>query len=423
MLSRRTFTQAIAAAAALVTVPAQADERVIGDDAIRDILRRRIDAQKRSVGMAVGVVCERHRRFVNWGRARLADPEPVTSDTVFEIGSITKVFTALLLANMVRHGEVAFDDPVIRHLPGDFKLPDHGRPITLADLATHTAGLPRMPVFGGEPFSMAWRQNLARYTTAEFKNWLAAGHPALLRLSRSKLHKILRQGELRPHKIRYYVEKRDPDFEIKMASVLHVYKEVEIANEYRRTEGGRQLGMVTISYDEKPGIQALATTTPDRPPVVGTHPGHLRDGEYVRLGTVSLLAGLDLHSGRVTETVSDTHNSSDFIAFLQKLDRAYPEHHQIRLVLDNHSAHISKETRGYLQTMPQRFVFVFTPKHGSWLNLIENQFSKMTRTMLRGIRVDSKQELIDRIHQYFEEINAAPVVFRWKYKLEEIIIV
>src|SRR6202163_3615677 len=252
---------------------------------------------------------------------------------------------------------------------------------------------------------------------------VAAGHPALLKLSRSKLHKILRQGELRPHKIRYYVEKRDPDFEIKMASVLHVYKEVEIVNEYRRGEAARQLGMVTISYDEKPGIQALATTTPDRPPVVGTHPSHLRDGEYVRLGTVSLLAGLDLHSGRVTETVSDTHNSGNFIAFLQKLDSAYPEHHQIRLVLDNHSAHISKETRGYLQTMPQRFVFVFTPKHGSWLNLIENQFSKMTRTMLRGIRVASKQELIDRIHQYFEEINSAPVVFRWKYKMDEVIIV
>jgi transposase len=252
---------------------------------------------------------------------------------------------------------------------------------------------------------------------------VAAGHPALLKLSRSKLHKILQQGELRPHKIRYYVEKRDPDFAIKMASVLHVYKEVEIVNEYHRGDAGRQRGMVTISYDEKPGIQALATTTPDRPPVVGTHPSHLRDDEYIRLGTVSLLAGLDLHSGRVIETVSDTHNSADFIAFLRRLDSAYPEHHQIRLILDNHSAHISKETRGYLQTIPQRFVFVFTPTHGSWLNLIENQFSKMTRTMLRGIRVASKQELIDRIHQYFEEINAAPVVFRWKYKMDETIIV
>ena len=251
----------------------------------------------------------------------------------------------------------------------------------------------------------------------------AAGHPALGKLSRSKLHKILRQGELRPHRIRYYVEKRDADFETKMAQVLHVYKEVEIVNAYRPGEAGRRLGMVTISYDEKPGIQALATTTPDRPPVFGTHPGHLRDYEYVRLGTVSLLAGLDLHTGRVIETVSDTHNSSDFIAFLEKLDRAYPEHHQIRLVLDNHSAHISKETRGYLDTLPQRFVFVFTPTHGSWLNLIENQFSKMTRTMLRGIRVTSKQELIDRIHQYFDEINADPVVFHWKYKMDETIIV
>ena len=252
---------------------------------------------------------------------------------------------------------------------------------------------------------------------------VAAGHPALRQLSRSKLHKILRQDELRPHKIRYYVEKRDVAFAVKMANVLHVYKEVEIVNAYRRGEAGRQLGIVTISYDEKPGIQALAVTTPDRPPVPGLYPSHLRDYEYVRLGTVSLLAGLDLHSGRVIETVSDTHNSADFIAFLKKLDSAYPEHHQIRLVLDNHSAHISKETRGYLQTMPQRFVFVFTPTHGSWLNLIESQFSKMTRTMLRGIRVASKQELIDRIHQYFEEINAAPVVYRWKYKMDEMAIV
>ena len=164
-------------------------------------------------------------------------------------------------------------------------------------------------------------------------------------------------------------------------------------------------------------------TTPDRPPVVGQHPSHLRDYEYERLGTVSLLAGLDLHTGRVIETISDTHNSADFIAFLQKLDATYTEHQKIRLVLDNHSAHISKETRNYLETVPQRFAFVFTPKHGSWLNLIENQFSKMTRSMLRGIRVASKQELIDRIHQYFEEINADPVVFRWKYKMDEVYIV
>ncbi len=205
-----------------------------------------------------------------------------------------------------------------------------------------------------------------------------------------------------------------------MANVLHVYKEVEIVNEYRQGQTGPELNMVTISYDEKPGIQALAVTTPDRPPVVGQYDSHLRDYEYIRLGTVSLLAGLDLHSGRVIETISDTHKSADFIAFLKKLDATYAPTQTIRLVLDNHSAHISKETRGYLDTVPQRFVFVFTPTHGSWLNLIENQFSKMTRTMLREIRVASKQELIDRIHKYFEEINADPVIFRWKYAMDEI---
>ena len=302
------------------------------------------------------------------------------------------------------------------------ELPRPGRPRQLTDDAVvwvqHCAC--QKPKELGYSYEL-WTYKLL--TAHVRQHCVAAGHPALQTLSRSKLHKILRQAELRPHKIRYYVECRDLDFEAKMAIVLHIYKEVEIVNEYRQGEAGRKLEMVTISYDEKPGIQALAVTTLDRPPVVGTHPSHLRDYEYKRLGTVSLLAGLDLHSGKVIETVSDTHKSADFIAFLKKLEAVYPAPQKIRLVLDNHSAHISKETRAYLDTVPGRFLFVFTPTHGSWLNLIENQFSKMTRTMLRGIRVASKQELIDRIHQYFEEINAAPVAFRWKYKMDETIIV
>jgi transposase len=302
------------------------------------------------------------------------------------------------------------------------ELPRPGRPRQLTDDAVvwvqHCAC--QKPKELGYSYEL-WTYKLL--TAHVRQHCAAAGHPALRTLSRSKLHKILRQAELRPHKIRYYVECRDLDFEAKMAIVLHIYKEVEVVNEYRQGEAGRQLETVTISYDEKPGIQALGVTTRDRPPVVGTHASHLRDYEYKRLGTVSLLAGLDLHSGKVIETVSDTHRSADFIAFLKKLEEAYPAPQKIRLVLDNHSAHISKETRNYLDTVPGRFLFVFTPTHGSWLNLIENQFSKMTRTMLRGIRVASKQELIDRIHQYFEEINAAPVVFRWKYKMDETVIV
>jgi transposase len=247
-----------------------------------------------------------------------------------------------------------------------------------------------------------------------------AGHPSLTELSRSKLHRILTQGEIRPHKIRYYVERRDPEFEPKMVTVLHVYKEVEVVNAGLAEGTLTEPDIVTISYDEKPGIQALATTTPDRPPKPNQFASHLRDGEYIRLGTVSLLAGLDLHTGRVTEIVRDRHASADFIELLGKLDASYPAQARIRLLLDNHSAHTSKETQSWLNLHPQRFEFVFTPKHGSWLNIVETMFSKMARSMLRGIRVATKQELIDRIHLYFAEINADPVIFRWKYKMDEI---
>jgi transposase len=251
------------------------------------------------------------------------------------------------------------------------------------------------------------------------KHCLAANHPSLLELSRSKLHRILTQGEVLPHRVRYYVERRDPEFDRKMIEVLHVYKEVEIVNAGLMEGTLKEPSTVTISYDEKPGIQALARTAPDRPPAPHQYPTHLRDYEYKRLGTVSLLAGLDLHTGRVTEIVRDRHASVDFIALLTKLDAEYPAQARIRLLLDNHSAHISKETQAYLRLHPQRFEFVFTPKHGSWLNIVETMFSKMARTMLRGIRVATKQELIDRIHLYFAEVNADPVIFRWKYKMGE----
>jgi len=101
-----------------------------------------------------------------------------------------------------------------------------------------------------------------------------------------------------------------------MVTVLHVYKEVEIVNAALAEGTLKEPATVTISYDEKPGIQALATTTPDRPPKPMSSPAMVRDYEYKRLGTVSLLAGLDLHTGPRDELVRDHHASADFIALL-----------------------------------------------------------------------------------------------------------
>ena len=105
---------------------------------------------------------------------------------------------------------------------------------------------------------------------------------------------------------------------------------------------------------------------------------------------------------------SRTATAAEFIEFLQLLDAAYPAHTAIKLILDNHSAHISKETKAWLASQPAgRFEFVFTPKHGSWLNLVEGFFSKLARSVLRHIRVASKQELKDRITAAMDQFNRA----------------
>jgi hypothetical protein len=240
----------------------------------------------------------------------------------------------------------------------------------------------------------------------------AAGHPSAAQVVKSTVHAILRDAPLRPHKIKYYLERRDPEFERKMKEVLIVYREVAELGQHPPPDGAART--VTVSVDEKPGVQALATTSADLPPVPGVHPEVGRDYEYKRLGTASILAGLDLQDGHVTARVERRHRSVEFVALLRDLDAYYPPADTIRLLLDNHSAHISKETMAYLATRPNRFIYVHTPKHGSWLNLVETLFGKMARTFLRGIRVQSWQELRDRILLGIAEINAAPIVHRWR---------
>lgn len=249
-----------------------------------------------------------------------------------------------------------------------------------------------------------------------------AGYDRLTTITKPMVQKILQRSDIKPFKIRYYCQQRDPDFEAKMHDVLVVYKQISMQfDDHGNIIIPEDEPMVhTVSCDEKPGIQALATTSEDLRPAEENGCVY-RDSEYKRLGTLSLLAGIDLLTGETIPVVSETHKSSDFIELLRKLDARYPEGDVIRIVCDNHSAHSSKETRNYLATRPEgRFVFVFTPKHGSWLNLIESFFSKMTKQMLRGIRVKTKQELAERIYLYFEEVNKEPVVYHWHYKLDEI---
>src|SRR6202790_857032 len=238
----------------------------------------------------------------------------------------------------------------------------------------------------------------------------AAGHKCLANLVQGTVCKILGQEEVKPHKVRYYLERRDAEFEQKMAEVLCVYREVQIlkkaAAKAKKTSNKSRKPVAIVSYDEKPGIQAIATTAPDLPPVPGTYATFARDYEYKRHGTLSLLAGIDLLTGKVHALVKERHRSREFIEFLKLLDAAYPASTAIKLILDNHSAHISRETQAWLAAQPAgRFEFTFTPKHGSWLNLIEGFFSKFARSVLRHIRVASKQELKERIMLCIKDVN------------------
>ena len=260
----------------------------------------------------------------------------------------------------------------------------------------------------------------ARLTSHINKTAEAAGYTRLSTIHKSTVNTILDAADIKPHKITYYCENRDPDFDSKMHNVLLVYKQLEMQFD----ESGEFIvsddsPVHVLSYDEKPGIQAIATTSDDLMPDE-RHPTISRDYEYKRLGTLSLLAAIDLQTGEAIPLVRDRHSSREYIEFLKLLDDKYQKGDKIRIVLDNLKVHTSEATRKYLATVPGRFEFVFTPKHGSWLNMVEGFFSKMTRQMLKGIRVKSKEELINRIYNYFAEINEEPIVFHWKYNLDDI---
>jgi transposase len=269
----------------------------------------------------------------------------------------------------------------------------------------------------GYPHELWTTRLLARHAR---EHGPAEGHACLAKLVQGTVCKILNEQEGKPHKVRYYLERRDPEFKQKMAEVLCVYREVKLIKETAAAKQKPSEAVAIVSYDQKPGIQAIATTAPDLPPALGRQATFARGHEYKRHGTVSLLAGIDLITGQVHALVKDRHRSREFLEFLKLLDAAYPTHTAIKLILDNHSAHISKETKAWLADQPiGRFEFTFTPKHGSWLNLVEGFFSKLARSVLRHIRVASKQELKERIMAAIDHFNRDPVVHTWSYKLDQ----
>lgn len=350
-------------------------------------------------------------RRVNRAKILLQAYEGRKINDIAEQFDLTTTAVTELIKKVLAYGvEVSLND-----------LPRSGAPakINFEDIAWIVFIACEKPLHFGYPHEMWTFSLLTRHIK---DNAMPNNHPALANISQSKVWKILNDLEIKPHKMNYYLERKDPEFDEKMQDVLVVYKEVEQINNRIETKEITydDVEKVTISYDEKPGIQAIKNIAPDLAPHPNGHSSISRDYEYKRLGTVSLLAGINLHNGEVYALVSDTHKSSDFISLLKQIDASVSQSQKIRILLDNHSAHTSKETMNYLLTKENRFEFSFTPKHGSWLNLIETFFGKMTRSFLRGIRVSSKDELVSRIYSYIDIVNKYPVVHKWTYLMDSI---
>jgi len=218
-------------------------------------------------------------------------------------------------------------------------------------------------------------------------------------LSRESVSYWLRTADIKPHRCRYWLNSKDPEYQAKMQRIVEVY--------VRPPEDG-----IVLCVDEKTGIQALERKHPDKP----TQPGRVRrrEFEYKRHGTVSLLASFEVKTGKVVGECIQRNNSCAFIRFLRRLMKIYPKG-KLYIILDNGSSHKSKETKRFFDSH-SRLVPIFTPTHASWLNQIEIWFGALNRQALRGVSSGSREELRDRTLGYIDYHNrrrARP--YGWTY--------
>ena len=171
----------------------------------------------------------------------------------------------------------------------------------------------------GYPHEIWSQRLLARHIR---KNCIKEGHPDLSKISQGTISKILNASNIKPHKIRSYTAKVDPYFDIKAKNVLEVYNEAKKLRENSKKKN--ELDRAIFSCDEKAGIQAIGNKYPDLMPVEGKYPTIARDNEYVRHGTLSLFACINLVSGKISHKVLERNRSREFIEFLSLIESTNP---------------------------------------------------------------------------------------------------
>ena len=276
----------------------------------------------------------------------------------------------------------------VRGIPGLFDKPRSGRPevhgpsARLAVIAVATS----IPPDGESQWSRS----------------LIAGHlqERGLPISASTAGRVLAEAKVRPHKVRGWLNRADdPSFWIRAGQVCRLYL-------------NPPPGTALISVDEKTGIQAKSRKHPQIP----ARPGRdaRREFEYVRHGTVSIIAAMNVTTGEVIAERIHRNNSAAFIAFLGMLDQMIPPHLRIHLIMDNGSSHTSRATHAWLAAHP-RFAVTYTPKHASWLNMIEQWFGVLTRRLLRRGDFTSRDDLDAKITAFTIRYNKNARPYKWSY--------
>jgi transposase len=276
----------------------------------------------------------------------------------------------------------------VRGIPGLFDKPRPGRPEThgpsarLAVIAVATS----IPPEGESQWSHA----------------MIAGHlrERGLAISAATAGRVLAEARVRPHKVRGWLNRADdPGFWIRAGQVCRLYL-------------NPPPGTVLVSVDEKTGIQARSRKHPQIP----AQPGQdaRREFEYVRHGTISILAAMNITTGEVIAERIDRNDSQTFTTFLAMLHQMIPPHLRICLIMDNGSSHTSRATRAWLAAHP-RIAVTYTPRHASWLNIIEQWFGVLARRLLRRGDFTSRDDLEAKITAFTIRHNKNARPYKWSY--------
>ena len=234
--------------------------------------------------------------------------------------------------------------------------------------------------------------------------WTTRSLAKVFDLTSGAVSDVLRRSGLKPHLVRTYKVSRDPEFVAKVHDVVGLYL-------------NPPTNAVVLSIDEKTSIQALERTQPPLPMRTGRAASHTHD--YKRHGVVDLYAALEVATGQVTHKVTDKHTANDFIGFMRKVVRRYPDQ-ELHVILDNSSTHSTPDVKAWLEANP-RVKFHFTPTSASWLNQVEGWFGILGKQSLSSAGFGSKGALKGHLAAYLRDWNKNPTPFEWTKPAKAII--